>query len=108
VDGLVIAGGNSTVRELVIDNFAAGYGLWLKGNGNDVVEGNFIGTDVTGLAAAGNNVGVLCDTPGNTIGGAGPGERNIISGNYSQASSWGVYLYSSGNSVLGDYIGTDR
>src|SRR5205823_107353 len=48
VDGLVIAGGNSTVRGLAIDNFAYGSGIVLNGSGNDVVVGNFIGTDVTG------------------------------------------------------------
>ncbi len=50
VDGLVIGAGNSMVRGLVIDNFAAAPdgGLVLGGSGNNVVTGNFIGTDVTG------------------------------------------------------------
>src|SRR5205823_7432572 len=50
VDGLVIGGRNSTVRGLVVDNFAYGSGVVLSGSGNHVVVGNFIGTDVTGFS----------------------------------------------------------
>src|SRR5262249_14815558 len=70
VNGLVISSGNSTVRGLVIDNFAAGAGIALVGTGSDLVAGNFIGTDVTGLSAAAtdNNDGVYTASPGNLIG----------------------------------------
>jgi hypothetical protein len=83
VDGLTIASGNSTVRGLVIDNFAAAHvgGLVLSGSGNDVVTGNFIGTDVTGESTAANAGGIYAYAPNNTIGGTSPGDRNIISGN---------------------------
>jgi hypothetical protein len=114
VDGLTIAAGNCTVRGLVIDNysagsgFAAGFGLALCG-GNDVVTGNFIGTDVTGEAAAPNNNGLLTTSPGDIIGGPSPAGRNIISGNTStQPGYFGIYLASGGNVVQGNYIGTDK
>src|SRR5439155_20528636 len=81
VDGLVIGGGNSTLRGLVIDNFASGSGIVLNGSGNDVVIGNFIGTDVTGESAAANNIGINSSSAGDRIGGTSPGDRNIISGN---------------------------
>src|SRR5437870_3182356 len=66
VNGLVIGGGNSTVRGLVIDNFAADYGIEIGGSGNHVVVGNFIGTDVTGVSAAANSYGIviLLSSPG--------------------------------------------
>jgi hypothetical protein len=104
VDGLVIGGGgNSTVRGLVIDNFATGYGIELGGSGNDLLVGNFIGTDVTGVSVAANIIGADASSPGNLIGGSSPGARNIISGNNSR----GVDVLS-GNVIQGNYIGTDK
>jgi hypothetical protein len=125
VDGLVIGVGNSTVRGLVINNFAYGTALVLSGSGNDVVTGNFIGTDVTGESAAANNIGILTqDTSGNRIGGTSPAERNIISGNNSSLpdsadggtnpSDHGIdesnSTHSTGgdNLIEGNYIGTDK
>jgi hypothetical protein len=104
-DGLDIASGNSTVRGLVIDNFGAG--IALNGSGNDAVTGNFLGTDVTGLAGAWNGAGVSVTSPGNTIGGTSLADRNIIGGHD------GVFFYvdsstsASGNLVQGNYIGTN-
>ncbi|MFH1918378.1 MAG: hypothetical protein ABIP48_00610, partial [Planctomycetota bacterium] len=84
---------------------------------NNVVAGNFIGTDVTGASALGNGhngVHLLHDAFSNRIGTNGDGigdaaERNVISGN----SRSGVALYSMvdfgtrNNVVAGTYIGTD-
>jgi hypothetical protein len=119
VDGLVVGAGNCTVRGLVIDNFAEGSGLVLNGTGNDVVTGNFIGTDVTGEIAAANNIGVNANSTGHTIGGNLPADRNIVSGNNSQlpdiadggnnprAYDFGIDL--TGNDLIqGNYIGTDK
>ena len=50
---------------------------------NNVVAGNFIGTDLTGtrpLANRGDGVMILA-SPSNTIGGSAPGAGNLISGN---------------------------
>jgi hypothetical protein len=116
VDGLVIGAGNCTVRGLVIDNFAEGSGLVLNGSGNDVVMGNFIGTDVTGESAAANNIGINSNSSGDTTGGASPSDRNIISGNNSALpdladglgpSDWGI-APGNANLIEGNYIGTDR
>jgi titin len=117
VDGLVVAGGSSTVRGLVIDNFAYGSAIVLKLQGNDVVAGNFIGTDVTGESAAANNIGINSTSSGDTIGGASPGERNIISGNNSalpdsadggnSQAGWGI-APGNANLIQGNYIGTDK
>src|SRR5262249_35123131 len=117
VDGLVV-GGNSTVRGLVIDNFAQGSGLFLNGSGTDVVAGNFIGTDVPGEFAAANNIGVNGNSPGNTIGGITPAARNIISGNNSplpdiadgyNSRAFGFGISLTGNDLIqGNYIGTDK
>jgi hypothetical protein len=45
------------------------------------VRGNFIGTDPSGTADLGNNIGVVALGDNNTIGGTTAAARNIISGN---------------------------
>lgn len=112
----------STVRGLIISGFDD-WGIMVLLGGGHVIEGNFIGTDVTGLAEAGNNGGVgLYNTSNNRIGTDGDGvedarERNVIAASYSggQADgagigfqSFGVGLPESENNVIaGNYIGTD-
>ncbi|NQT14577.1 MAG: hypothetical protein HQ582_17605, partial [Planctomycetes bacterium] len=51
--GLRITAGNSTVRGLAIHSFP-GIGILLQTNGGNAIEGNFIGTDITGTVALGN------------------------------------------------------
>jgi titin len=73
---------------------------------NTVIQGNYIGTDVSGTADLGNaGDGIFVQgASGNTIGGTSPGAGNIISCNTSD----GVYLeYADSNLVQGNYIGTD-
>jgi len=76
---------------------------------NNCIIGNFIGTDVSGIAALGNDLdGVLLfGVSNNVVGGLTPAERNVISGNAQN----GVYLFgpaTRSNAVLGNFIGTDR
>ena len=106
-NGLLITGGGTTIRGLVINRFD-GAGIRMETIGGNTVEGNYIGTDVTGSLDLGNgSVGVwVYDVPSNRIGGSSAGARNVISGN----DSTGVFIYKSGstsNVVLGNYIGTD-
>jgi uncharacterized protein (TIGR03437 family) len=86
------------------------YGIIINGPlvGNTTVIGNFIGTDIAGTAAMGNQgPGILVFySPANTIGGSVPEERNVISGN----SGGGIVFLgsgSAGNSASGNYIGVD-
>jgi titin len=105
--GLRITSGSSTVRGLVINRFGdCGIDLWSAGG--NTVEGNFIGTDVTGTADLGNaSYGVyILGTADNTVGGAVAGAGNLISGN----DRSGVFIYpatATGNRVEGNLIGTD-
>ena len=105
-NGLYITAGNSTVRGLVINRFDS-MGVRLVSNGGNVVEGNFIGTDVTGTVDLGNTVdGVKIFGPAsnNIIGGTTAGARNIISGN----NNVGVFInFTTWNTVQGNFIGTD-
>ena len=77
-----------------------GYGVEANDyNGPSTIQGNFIGTDITGTSALGNNVGVNGDSI--TIGGASAAARNIIAGSKT------ADVYASNSLVQGNYIGTD-
>ncbi len=99
-----IGGTLAADRNVISGNYHNdGVGLKYSGTTGNVVEGNYIGTDITGTTAIGNGVGVDVGTAAsdNQI---GPG--NVISGNYSS----GVFLRNSGttdNTVIGNLIGLD-
>ncbi|MBI3951810.1 MAG: hypothetical protein HY314_15280 [Acidobacteria bacterium] len=112
-NGLRITAGNSTVKGLVINRFQ-GHGIALESisvlqpTGDNVIEGNCIGTDATGTADLGNaGSGVfISGSPGNRIGGITAEARNVISGNDRN----GVEIsgsFAAGNRVQGNFIGTD-
>jgi hypothetical protein len=112
-NGLHITAGNSTIKGLVINNFG-GDGLRISGNGDNLVDKNYIGTDPTGMSAKANGNGLTIDnSPNNTIGVPVFGEpSNVISGN---GSGWipnnvgyGLQILgsaASGNIVQNNYIG---
>jgi hypothetical protein len=82
-DGLTVNASNVTIQGLVIQNFP-GNGIVLTNvTSNDVVQGNFLGTDATGLVAAANGGdGIhLQSAFDNTLGGTTPADANVISGN---------------------------
>ena len=87
--GLTLAAGSagSVIQSLVIDGFKSS-GIVIM-SANDRVTGCYVGTDVTGQRAIGNNYdGVRVEAPGITIGGTTAGAANLISGN----SSAGAYV----------------
>jgi len=107
-NGLRIDAGNSNVRGLVINRFGSN-GVLIVNKGGNVVEGNFIGTDVSGTGDLGNGIAgvlIVSGASNNTIGGNTAGARNLISGNDSQ----GIRIQdggTAGNLVRGNFIGTD-
>ena len=105
-NGLTITAGGSTVRGLVINRFTQ-QGIYLQATGGNVIEGNFLGTNVTGTAVLQNgNSGVYMDSPNNVIGGTTPGARNLSSGNFFHC----VEINGSGatgNQVQGNLLGTN-
>ena len=108
---------NTVVKGLVIHRFRwEGISIASGSTGNKI-QGNFIGTDPSGTVDVGNGTapagavpksGVTVYGTNNTIGGASPEARNLISGN----DDGGVAITGSsggrGNKIQGNLIGTDR
>jgi all-beta uncharacterized protein/S-layer family protein len=105
IHGLTISSGNSTVRGLAINGsgFNENIAIKLITNGGNIVEGNFIGADATGIFTGdrGHTMGVkIIATSNNTVGGTTPAARNLIKN--------GIVIGSAmANQVLGNFIGRD-
>ncbi len=98
-----IGGALAGLGNVVSNN--GGAGVLVAGPDNRLL-GNSIGTDSTGLLALGNAVGVVVTNAGNTIGGSGAGEGNLISGNLGD----GIDILgtdATGNTLEGNVIGLD-
>jgi len=118
VNGLVVTGGNSTIRGLVINGFGgvtfSDAGVTLRSD-NNVVEGCFIGVDPTGTTEHPNFTGgaLVATGANNLIGGTTPSARNVISGNTFNGNVIIQQISGSGEPspvgtlVRGNYIGTN-
>ncbi|MBL9135059.1 MAG: right-handed parallel beta-helix repeat-containing protein [Verrucomicrobiales bacterium] len=129
--GLTLRANGSRISGFVINQFPL-FGIRFEGDGN-VIEGNFIGTDATGLQGranglqAGLDTGLLQSVVGGGISGAGsynriggPGERsgNLVSGvsdaylemagDDLQVAGPAVQIAGTANIVQGNRIGVDR
>jgi hypothetical protein len=113
VSNVIIGGTAAGARNVIAGNL--GNGVWISASTNNVVEGNFIGTDITGAASPLTNqadgVMLVNGSSGNTIGGATASARNILSGNLANGVEFVQTSQSTSapgaNAVLGNYIGTD-
>jgi hypothetical protein len=106
--------GGLTVADRNVISGNAGLGLVAYDSANNVIVGNFIGTDITGSLdvngtdSQGGVSGVVLSGSGSTsnvIGGSNVNARNIISGNnwYGVEVTVGAF----GNRIVGNYIGVD-
>ena len=102
-----IGGLTASARNIISGNGTDGVVINVKGGGGNFIQGNYIGTDVTGTKRVANiNYGVETSDPNTTIGGATTSARNIISGNgYTGVVLWTAASYN--NLVQNNYIGTD-
>lgn len=104
--GNIISGCSSS------NGFGPGAGIYLTDLANqNSIQGNFIGTDITGKIAIPNNYGIIIQgdpslsCTGNSIGGPTNGARNVISGN----NSVGIFLNNNvlSTTIENNYIGVD-
>ncbi|MFN3404249.1 MAG: T9SS type A sorting domain-containing protein [Cytophagaceae bacterium] len=111
LNGLEIttAGAGSTIRGLVI--YGSNRGIYINGSNNNIIAGNFIGTNAAGTAVAPAVIvwnGIEINNSVNTLIGGTGGliDRNVISG----ANEQGIRIQtnSTGTRIYGNYIGTGR
>src|SRR5262249_32258259 len=100
----LIGGTTAAARNIISANGQHGVAVAGQFEANDVVEGNFIGTDVTGMQKLGNGfsgVGIV-DATNTTVGGTVAGAGNIIAHN----AEIGVDVFGPtiNNSILGNSI----
>ena len=107
-----IGGTSASDRNLISAN---GYfGIQVQGYGayDDLIEGNFIGTDVTGTLGLGNGqdgVNIVYGPSYCTVGGTVTGAGNLLSGNglIGYGSGIGIGYGTYANLIEGNFIGTD-
>ncbi|RMG68961.1 MAG: T9SS C-terminal target domain-containing protein [Calditrichaeota bacterium] len=112
-NGLYITGSNTSIKGFVINGFP-GYGVVLEAVHNDTIRSCRIGTDPSGTLAKPNLMGgiLISNSQDNVIGGAQPGEGNLISGNgqSGQPRGHGILISgeaSRGNRIEGNIIGAN-
>lgn len=97
-DGIVLASSNNVVRGLTINTFG--------GNGTGILIFHGSANTVAGCFIANFNNGIeIEDAASNVIGGVSPGDRNLLSLNYSGIFVGGAG--SVGNRILGNFVGID-
>ncbi len=98
-------GGTATgARNVISGNANNGINMSGTGTNNNVVQGNYIGTDTTGMLDVGNTNGGISIGDGSSgviIGGTTTSARNVISGNNGTALSLG----GTNGVAQGNYIG---
>jgi hypothetical protein len=98
-----IGGANADGRNIISGNTF--FGLEILHSKQNVVQDNYIGTNVLGTAKISNGRGIyLGDADDNLIGGPFAGAGNVISGNMTFGID--IELGSGNNTMLGNFIGT--
>jgi parallel beta-helix repeat protein len=114
-----IGGDTDGARNIISRNVGKGVKIWQAGSQNNVVLGNYIGTDINGRTDSGSNNSPLGnshgvwieDAPHNTVGGTTASAGNLISGNLGDGVViWDPTAGEAGgqNKVIGNSIGTDH
>jgi CSLREA domain-containing protein len=102
--GAATIGGTSAAARNIISGNETAIGLNTQATGI-VIQGNYIGPDITGSAALPNtDLGIFVSTNNTVIGGTAAGAGNVISGNGSDGIAIGNT--SSGTLIQGNFIGT--
>ena len=107
VTASTIGGTTSGSGNLISGNNGSGVSIDSPQAGGIVIQGNLIGTDVTGTLPVGNNEGIFITDASNVqVGGVAAAARNIISGN----GFAGINISNADatfNVIQGNYIGVD-
>ncbi len=113
--GIIIAGNYNQIGKNEINasnifcgNYIAGIIIGY-GEGN-IVEGNYIGTNIDQLPGLGNAIGVMINSDNNLIGGSGVFSQNIISGNQIGVAIQAAPpdAYANDNKIVNNIIGLSK
>lgn len=120
-DGLYFNGTNtsfSKVDGLIINDWGhgtplsgvdyGGNGVYINNSSHDVIAGNFLGTDPTGLVAVPDlRTGVIFNTSAqDTLGGTSPADRNVAAVGGAAVGQNAVWLHNvNGSTIEGNYLG---
>jgi hypothetical protein len=125
LDGILLNGqatgtriGGTTAGERNVISGLAGNGIEIAASNGNTVQGNYIGTDATGVVRSttvSNGISIqfsdnntIGGTQGTTLGGACTGVCNVISGNGNNGAGDGIVLNTANNNTIdGNYIGVD-
>jgi parallel beta-helix repeat protein len=108
----IIGGSTAGERNIISGNIEMG--LCIESADSNIIKGNYIGPDVSGVVALKLGTDSLVQANGlyfnsnakhNIAGGYNAGDRNVISGN--RIYGHDLYGNSSYNSTIGNYIGVD-
>ncbi len=100
------ASDNTISKNLISANKTDGICIIGETSNNNIVVGNFIGTDATGSLDLGNEwmgISIYSGSHDNRIGGIQQGEGNLISGNEND----GIRVAGISNLIIGNIIGLD-
>ena len=102
----VIGGASAAARNVISGNMTTG--VYLHGGDVGLIAGNYIGVDISGAQALGNDgTGVHMEADHVTIGGSAPGAGNVISANADIGLILGQTASPNFTVVYGNFIGTD-
>jgi hypothetical protein len=106
--GNTVGGTTRGAANVISGNSADGVAITGSGTSGNVLIGNLIGTDRTGIGRLGNQgkgVDLYSESSENTIGGSLPGAGNVISAN--GGGGVAVLGFADKSAILGNLIGTD-
>lgn len=103
----IIGGSTAAERNIISGNSESGIAIMGSHAKNNIIKGNYIGTNAAGTDSIPNTNGILLSgSSDNTIGGSTTADRNIISGN-TLAGIAMAYTGTRNNSIKGNFIGVD-
>ncbi len=94
--------GGDTVAERNVVSGNTNVGIFLSNDPRNIVNGNLVGTDATGITSIPNGVGIVSFSDSSVIGGVSNGEGNLVAFNQQE----GIRILSPGNrtSIRGNSI----
>ena len=107
----LIGNTSNDARNVIAGNGRHGVGIWHGGSNANLIRNNLVGLTPSAdacLANLANGIDINYGARFNVVGGSGPGERNVVTGNQSIGLdiSHSTAPTTTGNSLIGNFVGT--